>query len=235
MSDEIFRRDSVAETPFLIKDPKKRAEAEVENGFRQFDLAMSILGQGLDEKYPDFVLSSSIILQLQQFALKGISSFAGTYRPGPVDIKGSKHKPPDSHLVPKLVEELCDFVNEGLYGKNKKSPFHLAAYIMWRLNWIHPFADGNGRTSRMTSYLVLCAALKSKLPGTKTIPDFIAEESREAYYDALEAADRSWRERKEVNLSEMENLLENLLARQLLTVIEDAKNTKHPKKEKAGE
>jgi hypothetical protein len=30
---------------------------------------------------------------------------------------------------------------------------HLAAYLMWRLNWIHPFADGNGRTARMTSYV----------------------------------------------------------------------------------
>ena len=82
----------------------------------------------------------------------------------------------------------------------------------------------------MTSYLVLCGALKNKLPGTKTIPDFIAGKSRKAYYKALEAADKSWTEGKEINLTEMEDLLESLLSRQLLTVIEDAKSTKRLKK-----
>ncbi|MBL8221394.1 MAG: Fic family protein, partial [Bryobacterales bacterium] len=33
--------------------------------------------------------------------------------------------------------------------------------VMWRLNWIHPFFGGNGRTARSASYLVLCASLNS--------------------------------------------------------------------------
>ncbi|HET9282483.1 MAG TPA: Fic family protein [Candidatus Angelobacter sp.] len=53
----------------------------------------------------------------------------------------------------------------------RKSAIHLAAYVIWRLNWIHPFADGNGRTSRALSYLVLCTRLGERLPGTVTIPD----------------------------------------------------------------
>jgi hypothetical protein len=29
-----------------------------------------------------------------------------------VEIEGSKHRPPGAHLVPELVEDLCDYVNE---------------------------------------------------------------------------------------------------------------------------
>lgn len=72
-----------------------------------------------------------------------------------------------------------------------KSPIHLAAYVMWRLNWIHPFTDGNGRTSRALSYLVLCIRLKMLLPGRTTIPEQI-EKDRTPYYKALEAADEAW-------------------------------------------
>lgn len=65
---------------------------------------------------------------------------------------------------------------------------HLAAYVLWRLNWIHPFVDGNGRTSRAVSYLVLCVKLGCPLPATRTIPERIAA-NKKRYYDALEMAD----------------------------------------------
>jgi len=45
---------------------------------------------------------------------------------------------------------MCDHINENWA---KLSPLHLAAYTLWRMNWIHPFVDGNGRTSRAVSYL----------------------------------------------------------------------------------
>jgi len=66
---------------------------------------------------------------------------------------------------------------------------------MWRINWIHPFFGGNGRTARALSYLVLCAKLGFRLPGNKTIPDFIVE-SREPYYTALRKADAAWSDGK---------------------------------------
>jgi Fic family protein len=50
----------------------------------------------------------------------------------------------------------------------QSTPIHLAAYLMWRLNWIHPFADGNGRTSRIISYVVLSIRAGAILPGTPT-------------------------------------------------------------------
>ena len=74
---------------------------------------------------------------------------------------------------------------------SEKSPLHLASYVMWRLTWIHPFTDGNGRTSRAVSYLVLCIRLQMLLPGRLTIPEQI-EVDRTPYYKALEAADEAW-------------------------------------------
>jgi hypothetical protein len=58
---------------------------------------------------------------------------------------------------------LCEYINENW----KKSAVHLAAYVLWKMNWIHPFADGNGRTARAVSYVVLSIKLDSLLPGTQ--------------------------------------------------------------------
>jgi Fic family protein len=84
------------------------------------------------------------------------------------------------------------------------------------LNWIHPFVDGNGRTSRVASYLVLCARLGYRLPGTKTIPERIAE-NKKPYYAALEHADVAWKQDR-VDVSEMEKLLQGHLEAQLADI-----------------
>ena len=118
------------------------------------------------------ILRPSTILGLQRAALQDLSRYAGNYRPGDVQIRKSAHQPPGSHMVAGLLEEMCDYVNEGWETSNG---IHLSAYVMWRLNWIHPFADGNGRTSRAASYLVLCAKALSILPGRLKIPDQIVE------------------------------------------------------------
>jgi Fic family protein len=91
---------------------------------------------------------------------------------------------------------------------------------MWRLNWIHPFADGNGRTSRILSYIVLCIRAEALFPGTPTIPDQIVE-NRHPYFEALDAADEAWKS-AQLDLSKMEALLESLLANQLMKAFEHA-------------
>ena len=136
--------------------------------------------------------------------------FAGNFRPAGVKIEGSKHEPPGAHLVPELIEDLCDYVNDHW---QPSTPIHLAAYVMWRLNWIHPFADGNGRTSRIVSYVVLSVRAGAILPGTPTIPDQIVD-NRSPYFDALDAADVACSDGR-LNVSKMEELLGALLARQL--------------------
>jgi len=98
---------------------------------------------------------------------------------------------------------------------------HLAAYALWRLNWIHPFSDGNGRTSRIVSYILLCARLRCRLPGAMTIPEQIAS-GKTPYYAALEDGDRAFRDGR-IDVSSMEAILSSCLAQQLV-VLHDAAN-----------
>lgn len=205
---EVERRDSKALEPELIKDPQARAEAEARNGLRQYDAGIRTIQTALER--PQFKLRPSLVLALQREALSGISLFAGNFRPAGVEIEGSSHQPVGAHQVPELVEEMCDYVNEHW---EEATPIHLAAYIMWRLNWIHPFADGNGRTSRILSYVVLSIRAGAVLPGSPTIPDQIVD-NRNPYFEALDAADAAWK-REVVDVSKMEELLAALLARQL--------------------
>jgi len=216
MSDaDADRRHSRALEPELIQDPTLKAEAEAANGLRQYDLAVQAVLAAI-ERHP-FRLRVSLILSLHRAALQGISAYAGNWRPGDVEIQHSKHQPPGAHLVPELVEDMCEYVNEN-WEKADVSPVHLAAYVMWRLNWIHPFADGNGRTSRILSFFVLFTRLGAILPGTPTLPDLIIDH-RKMYEEALDAADEAWRENR-LDVSKMESLIEGLLAKQLARVYE---------------
>jgi Fic family protein len=92
---------------------------------------------------------------------------------------------------------------------------------MWKLNWIHPFVDGNGRTTRATSFATLCVRLGYRVPGPHTIPEQISK-NKSPYYEALELADKSIANGKTVDLSAMEALLGKLLTNQLAGVIHDA-------------
>jgi Fic family protein len=205
-------RQSRAAEPELITDPQLKAEAEAANGLRQYDYAIKSAYEAF-ERQP-FKLRVSRILAFQREALQGISAFAGLTRPAGVDIDYSQHKPPDAHLVPELLEDLCEYVNEHWDG----TPIHLAAYVMWRLNWIHPFVDGNGRTSRILSFFVLSVKLGFVLPGTPTFPELVIAH-RHAYEDALDLADAAWKKGR-VDVSAMEALIESLLAKQLARVYE---------------
>ncbi len=206
--DDPQRRDSRALEPTLIIDPLAKAEAEARNGLQQYDTAIKVVQEAIDRG--SFRLRPSLILSLHREALSGISMFAGNYRPAGVKIAGSRHEPVGAHLVPELVEGMCDYVNEHW---DRSTPIHLAAYLMWRLNWIHPFAEGSGRTSRIVSYVVLSVRAGAVLPGTPTIPDQIVD-NRTPYFEALDAADVAWREDR-LDISKMEDLLAALLARQL--------------------
>jgi Fic family protein len=205
-------RHSHASDAELIKDPVAHAEREALNGLRQFDTVVRMVETFLQPERP-FRLRASHLLTLNRDALEGISSYAGNYRPSDIEIKGSKHQPVGAHLVPGMVEELCDYVNDNWA---QRTAIHLASYVMWRLNWIHPFADGNGRTSRSASYLVLCIRTGYLLPGKETITEQISSE-KDPYYKALEAADEAWAQGR-LDLSKMEDLLGSLLATQLLGV-----------------
>lgn len=209
--DEI--RHSTPEQVTAIADDEERARREAANSLRQATRVKEIIWSTVDGERP-FKLRPSMIQDLNRCAIEGIDVFAGNWRPGAVSITKSIHQPPAAHQVAEYVEEMCDYVNEHW---DTRTGVHLASFVMWRLNWIHPFTDGNGRTSRATSYVVLCTKECVMLPGTKTIPEQITDSHRQAYYAAIEAADERYRKEGFCDsiVVEMEDLLGSLLAEQL--------------------
>lgn len=159
----------------------------------------------------------STLLDLNRLAIEGIEREAGSFRTEDMGITGSRHRPPPWREVPRLIDDMCDYVNDHWDSAN---PVHLAAYVLWKLNWIHPFVDGNGRTARVSSYLVLNVRLGYRLPGAYTIPDQISV-NKGPYYRALEAADRAHEDNR-VDLSDLETLLMETLANQLAKIVETA-------------
>lgn len=98
-------------------------------------------------------LSARTINEVHSLVLRGIDAAnAGRYRNVPVMISGSTHKPPEPYMVPKHMEDYHRF-----YTRNKDSmhPVLLAAEMHERLVTIHPYIDGNGRTSRLIMNLIL--------------------------------------------------------------------------------
>lgn len=92
-------------------------------------------------------------------------------------------------------------------------PTYMAAYALWRLNWIHPFIEGNGRTARAACYYILCLKAGALLPGRRIVPERIRD-NREPYYAALQAADQHW-EQGQLDVWELARYLQELLIAQL--------------------
>jgi Fic family protein len=211
-------RHTKAEDTAVLTDPLEIAQREASNAVRQFDMVLDMIDEVARQGQP-FTLRTTRILQLHEAALSGLSSRAGAFRQVSVTIGHSKHLPPAETLVGNLMDGMCGWVNDNW---KSKTSLELCAYVMWRLNWIHPFSDGNGRTSRAVAYLVLCAKLGDRLPGRKTVPEQIAE-NKAPYYDALEKADEAWRGNA-LDTTAMQALLETYLAVQLKSTFDAAKS-----------
>jgi hypothetical protein len=69
---------------------------------------------------------------------------------------------------------------------------------------------------------VLCVKLGYRLPGKKSLIDLIVG-NKPPYWGALEAADAAWADNNRVDVGALEDLLEQLLGAQLVSVLEDAK------------
>ncbi len=126
-------------------------------------------------------ISERTIKEIHALVLHGIDrDNAGRYRSVPVIISGSAHIPPQPYMIAPQMEafilEFADMEAQGLH------PVLIAAYLHDELVRIHPFIDGNGRTSRllMNLYLLRRGYLLVNLKGS--------DEAKIDYYKALEAS-----------------------------------------------
>ena len=217
MANRKTRLTDPGDLPILTDE--QIADLEAANGLIQFDRVRELVRAGVASG-TKFRLLPSSVLELNRLVVAGLEPSAGAWRTKNVEIDGSDHVPPPWEHVPGHAEEMCDYINERW---DDASPIHLSAYLMWRINWIHPFANGNGRTSRAVSYLVLCLKLGYELPGTTTVADQITLD-RSDYYAALDDADAAAVLRT-VDVSSMERLITGYLASQLLEVVRRAQGS----------
>lgn len=123
-------------------------------------------------------LSEWQIKSIHQLILKNIDDIhAGVYRRTNVIIAGADHMPPDALHV---ESEMQKFINCYREQAPALHPIERAARVHADFVKIHPFTDGNGRTSRLLMNLEL---MKSGYP-----PVVLPVERRLEYYEALDAA-----------------------------------------------
>ena len=127
----------------------------------------------------DIEISERTIKEIHALILHGIDrENAGRYRTVPVMISGSTHMPPQPYLIEKQME---DFILRFKQMEAEKvHPVLIAAYLHDELVRIHPFIDGNGRTSRllMNLYLLRHGYVIITLKGSN--------DAKVSYYVALE-------------------------------------------------
>ena len=161
-----------------------------------------------------FILTEDVLKDLHRVAMHKLLDTAGEYRQHPVSITNSPHVPPAWFEVGGHVAGLCHYVNENWESADL---VHLCAFVMWRLNWIHPFGNGNGRTSRAASYMVLNIKYGKILPSKNSIAEQIVND-RNPYYQCLRHADDVMAATGDVKaaLQPLEQLTGQMLKNQIL-------------------
>lgn len=123
-----------------------------------------------DDKPLDEGIVKDIHAQLMENILVG-----GIYRQVEVRISGAGHRPPPPS---EMYRQVKAFFADLPYKKDELNSIELAAWTHAEFVRIHPFEDGNGRTSRMI--------MNYQLMAHGFLPVSIAKENRLEYFDALE-------------------------------------------------
>lgn len=189
------------------EDPAFYARIQEHNLLRQFDLLANCIEIGTRKGIDAF--DKYTLWSLNSAAVANIAQFGGRFREQPIYV--GNHRPPHFREVNSLMDQFISVIHENWDVIDH--PTWLPAYALWRMNWIHPFIEGNGRTARAACYYLICLRADGLLPGRKIVPERIRE-NREPYYAALQAADQHWEE-GDFDVSELATYLEGLLREQL--------------------
>ncbi|GAB5555112.1 MAG: hypothetical protein Sapg2KO_47030 [Saprospiraceae bacterium] len=126
------------------------------------------------------VLDTQLVLAIHALVLRSIEDdYGGRLRNASVRISGANFIPPNARKVAGLLEELCTF------SQNNNQALDLLALTTvfhHRFVWIYPFFDGNGRTARLVSNLLL---MQQGYP-----PAILLKNDRKKYYQALNKANQ---------------------------------------------
>ena len=124
------------------------------------------------------------LLKAHKLMMASLVKEAGRFRSGGVGVMAGNqviHMAPPAHLVPWQIKDLFTWYQQSdLHPLVKSTIFH------YEFEFIHPFADGNGRMGRMWHTLLL-AQWKSFFAWLP-IEELIAKRQQE-YYKALQMAD----------------------------------------------
>ena len=206
-------------------EPTSTTRLEVENGLRLTDRILSVINDG--PRTEPFSMSPEFIRELNTLAVQGLAADAGTFRTYDSEraILGSRHVPPPHSEVPRLVEEMCAHVNDLAPAFSEAEPdeddydrgLDVATYVLWRLNWIHPFEDGNGRTSRALCHLLFCIHSRSEVPPFAT--RILQEKVK--YYRCLSEADLAHKTKKKIRLQNLREFVGKHMLNALRALIEE--------------
>ncbi|EPL60216.1 hypothetical protein B382_22485 [Stutzerimonas stutzeri B1SMN1] len=129
--------------------------------------------------------SQADLLAAHGLLMQGLIDDAGHYRRGGVGIYREGrllHMAPPASRVAELVQDLLHWL-----GTSDWHPLIVSCVFHYEFEFIHPFADGNGRMGRLWQTLILSRwrPVLAYLPVETVIHD-----QQEAYYAALAAADK---------------------------------------------
>lgn len=158
------------------------------------------------ESYADMPLTEALILQLHRDMLKYSDKDErqrGAYKFGPNRVEAKDQSgnvigiifdPTPPHLTPKEMQELTQWHKWANENKFKHPLIRIGNFVFEYLA-IHPFQDGNGRTSRLLTNLLL---LQQGYMFTALVShEKLIEERKADYYLALRQAQSSWKKKTE--------------------------------------
>ena len=123
------------------------------------------------------------LLLAHKLMMEGVLKNAGSFRSGNVGVYGKEgvsHVAPPPYRIPELMGNLF-----GWLAKTEEHPLVASSVFHYEFEFIHPFADGNGRIGRLWQSVIL----GSYRDIFYFIPiESVVKEHQQAYYKALEDA-----------------------------------------------